>query len=345
MGRPRKIPSQGLPTRLYLRSGTAWYVRPDGKWVKLGRNLDEAIRLARQFNRDQPVAGTMAYWLDEWVKELDARVKAGHLAARTRADYVDALKPLKVCFGAMAPQSIQPRDVAAYLALGRNHGRSVRANRERAALSACFTWLVINGHGGVTINPCRGVPRNPETERKRYVEDDEFTKVMNVAPASVKAWAELIYRTLQRPADILRWTHANIIAVDGQRFLQFQQSKTKAWLKIVMTPSLEGILAAVAATREVKSRFLISREDGLAYTEHGLASMFRKATVAAKVKDFAPYDLKAKGATDLYQAGRPIEEISALCGHDSVKTTEIYVKQHLRRAVQPNERVINTTKP
>lgn len=93
MGRPRKNPGQGLPTRLYLRSGTAWYVRPDGKWLKLGRDLYEAIRLARQFNAGKPAAGTMSYWLDEWVKELDAKVSAGHLAVRTRDDYVDAMKP------------------------------------------------------------------------------------------------------------------------------------------------------------------------------------------------------------------------------------------------------------
>jgi integrase len=56
-------------------------------------------------------------------------------------------------------------------------------------------------------------------------------------------------------------------------------------------------------------------------------------------KDFAPYDLKSKGATDMYQAGSPIEEIAQLCGHESSRTTEIYIKQRLRCAVMPNERV------
>lgn len=43
----------------------------------------------------------------------------------------------------------------------------------------------------------------------------------------------------------------------------------------------------------------------------------------------------------MYQEGVPIEEISQLCGHDSTKTTEVYIKQHLRRPVMPNDRVLS----
>ena len=45
-------------------------------------------------------------------------------------------------------------------------------------------------------------------------------------------------------------------------------------------------------------------------------------------------DLKGKGATDMWQAGVPIEEIQALCGHEDKATTEIYVKQRWRETVQ-----------
>ena len=111
----------------------------------------------------------------------------------------------------------------------------------------------------------------------------------------------------------------------------------------MVTPTLAAALNAVAATRTKKSLYLISREDGRPYTELGLASMFRRATVAAGIKDCAPYDLKSKGATDMYQAGVPIEAISQLCGHESTRTTEIYIKQHLRRPVMPNDRVLKTS--
>ena len=46
-------------------------------------------------------------------------------------------------------------------------------------------------------------------------------------------------------------------------------------------------------------------------------------------------DLKGKGATDMWQAGVPIELIQALLGHASKTTTEIYIKQRWTEA-QPN---------
>ena len=55
-----------------------------------------------------------------------------------------------------------------------------------------------------------------------------------------------------------------------------------------------------------------------------------------KIVSFGPYDLKGKGATDMWLAGVPLEQIQVLCGHDSIKTTEIYVKCRWRGTVEPN---------
>lgn len=57
----------------------------------------------------------------------------------------------------------------------------------------------------------------------------------------------------------------------------------------------------------------------------------------AGVKSFGFYDMKGKGATDMWLAGIPLEQIQALCGHGSVKTTEIYVKSRWRGTVEPNQ--------
>lgn len=47
------------------------------------------------------------------------------------------------------------------------------------------------------------------------------------------------------------------------------------------------------------------------------------------IKDFAIYDLKGKGATDMWLAGVPLEQIQALCGHEFITTTVIYVISYL----------------
>ena len=66
--------------------------------------------------------------------------------------------------------------------------------------------------------------------------------------------------------------------------------------------------------------------------------MFRRHCIAAKVSDFGLRDLRAKGATDEYRAGRPIRELQNLLGHKSVRTTEIYLKELIPETVRPNER-------
>ena len=57
------------------------------------------------------------------------------------------------------------------------------------------------------------------------------------------------------------------------------------------------------------------------------------------MSDFGLRDLRAKGATDEYRAGRPIK-LQHLLGHKSVRTTEIYLKELIPETVRPNERPI-----
>lgn len=345
MGRPRKL-EQGLPKRVYLKSGAYYYVHHDSRWERLGTDLAAAKKTAAAYNAGACVYGTMAYWYDQWALELKARVAAADLSERTYDDYVEKDGPLlKDFFGAMAPGAIKAKHVSLYLQVGREDERPVRANREKAALSSCLSWMVAHSLAGLKGNVCKGVPRNSETPRDRYISDDEYIAVMKRCGPAEKAWAELIYRTLQRPSDILKWTRNDIIIQNGQKCIQFRQGKTKSWMTILVTPTLEAAFEILAAQRKRPSVYLIPREDGLPYTESGIASMFRRAVVAAGIADYGPYDNKAKGATDMYEAGVPIETICVLCGHESVKTTEIYIKRRSRKTVAPNDRIVQPSMP
>src|SRR5215831_420948 len=115
MGRPRKQPDQGLPKRVYLKFGSYYYVHYDARWERLGTDLAQARKIAGAYNAGASVYGTMGYWLDQWQKELNARVAAGTLSERTRDDYVEACEPLKAFFGRMVPSAIQAHHVAKYL--------------------------------------------------------------------------------------------------------------------------------------------------------------------------------------------------------------------------------------
>ena len=232
MGRRRKDDSQGLPLRVYLRSGTFYYAhRETGKWENLGCDLAAAKKRADHYNDPTGTYGTMAWFLEQFIIDCEQRVAASSLAARTLADYTGYLTPLKAFFGRMLPTEIGAHDISDYLDIGLKAGRAVQANRERACLSSCMSWMLRSNMGGLAVNPCMrasGVVRNPETKRERYVTDAEYRAVYALAPTQVRLTMELVYRTLQRPADdVLTWTPANVQMKAGARVLRFRQSKTK----------------------------------------------------------------------------------------------------------------------
>jgi integrase len=77
---------------------------------------------------------------------------------------------------------------------------------------------------------------------------------------------------------------------------------------------------------------------GEGYTVDGIGAMIRRYCKKAGVKSFGLMDIRAKGATDMYLAGVPLERIQMLMRHKSVQTTEIYIKRLLQTisVMQPN---------
>ena len=350
MGRKRANNPLNLPDRVYAKHGAFYYVHRDNRWEKIGTDIKEAKRIGNLYNDPDEVFGTMAYYLDAFAAWANKRAEQGALAPRTAADYADNVDKLKLFFGKMLPEHIEPKHVGQYLDLGVEMDRAVRANREKACLSACFTWLIRAGEANVKINPCAGVKRNKETKRERYVEHAEYNALRKVAVKSVRALLDLIYRTLQRPEDIIQWTVKNIIIkteTDGTqiRVIRNRPAKTEnstgAVVDIEITPEIETILNDLKADPKIIGMHstLIRQTNGQPYTYDGLASMLRRYVKKAGIEPMGFYDMKGKGATDMWLNGTPPHIIQHLCGHASIKTTEIYVKSRWRGTAKPNQTI------
>lgn len=351
----RKDNPLGLEPRVYPKHGAFYYVHRDGRWEKLGTDKDKANERARLYNDTAGTYGTMGYWLDMFIVDCEVRVKAGTLAARTLADYEADIVPLKAYLSDMLPIDIEPNHVQDYLNIGAEARRPVRANREKACLSSCMSWLIRTGKAdGLLLNPCMrasGIKRNPETKRGRYVTHDEYREVYAKAPAQVRAMMELTYRTLQRPeSDILDWTVANVITKDGKRVLRNNQAKVRGTtgkvVDIELTPEMDALIRTLIGEVPRIGRPLVCTRRGKRYTYDGISAMLKRAIGKANearekegrepIKSFGYRDLKGKGATDMWLSGVPIEEIQLLCGHEDKTTTEIYVKQRWRETAAPN---------
>lgn len=349
MGRRRKSDNH-LPERVYIKHGAYYFVFPDGKWHRLAKVGEEA-EMRRQWAaledpaEDSELTKTM---INQYLAEYARNEKS----KRSYQDNCKEAEYLNAFFGEMRPENVLPLHVDQYL--DSNLERKVRANREVALLSSVYSWALRHRKWGyvVQVNPCRGVKRHTETKRIRIVTDEEYSAVFNAASRSVQQIMTFQYRTLQRPSDIIKWGPANIKATKHQgeqhRTINLEQGKGGVDMKIIITPDIEA--AMQPKTNIVYPTFIHNRL-GKQYTYSGINSNFRRVMErevkkiakrnGEEYKPFGIYDLKGKGATDMYRAGVPMEKIQVLCGHESITTTEIYIKSRLLDPVMPNQ--VNNT--
>lgn len=354
MGRKRKDgdPLGLAGTRLEFKHGAFHYRHRDGRWERIGTDLKTAKDRAALYNDPTGAYGTTGYWLDMFLVDSEARVKANDLSARTLKDYTENTVPLKVFFGQMLPEAITPRHVQTYLDIAARSGRPVRGNREKACLSACLSWLMRTHETSLQVNPCMqqsGTKSNPESKRDRYVTHDEYRAVHAAAGPQVRLLMDLTYRTLQRPeSDIIRWTPANLTRDErGDRVIRHRQGKTGVLLKIGLTPELAAQIDAAMGAVPVLHQTIVHNRKGHAYTYQGITSMLtaqvarlnlkRKAKGLPPFESFGFRDLKGKGATDMWLSGIPIEQIQLLCGHEDKATTEKYIKARWSETAMPNK--------
>ena len=311
MGR-RRSSNLHLPQRMYLSHGAYFYVTRENKWIPLGRDLDKAKLLWCDLDGGEPQTGMTAL-IHRYMVEV-APLKA----KRTYADNKTESVRLLAVFGKMNPRDIKPHHVARYLDL-RGQEAPERANREKALLSHVFTmgmrWGILDS------NPCKGVHRNKEGKRDRYISDEEFKAVWTKANLTIRCLMDIAYLTAQRIGDLLDIGMRDITK-DG---ILFDQNKTGKKLLIGMNSDLQAVIDRSRRIHPtVKGLTLFHTRKGKQYTYDGFDSMFQNAKRKAGAKDFHFHDIRAKALTDAKRAGL---DAQMLAGHATEAMTAHYVKR------------------
>jgi integrase len=346
VGRKRKDGNPlGLERRVEFHHGQFRYLHRDGRKESLGADLKRANQRARLYNDPREDYGTVGYYLELFLADARAgRLPAGRkLSERTIADYDSETANIKISpIGKLLPTEIvlEPNLLSEYRdrRVSDEGKGQVQANHGLALLSSMFSWLIEKGHcPGLLVNPVKAIKRFARRPKDRYVEDHEYQPAYVEAIASVRMAMALVYSTLQRPSDVLGLppspARAKTVAGKQKRILPVRQSKTGRTVDIEVTPELEQMLGMLAPAPEEKvvklPTALVHGRGGKPYTEDGMAAMLRRYCIKAKVRPFGLMDVRAKGATDMYLRGVPLEQIQMLMGHKSVQTTEIYIKRLL----------------
>lgn len=336
MGRRRQH-DLDLPPLMTRRDGRYYYGR---NHVALGPDFAAALRRYAELHTGDRTPGTFAEAIAEYEKrELPQK------APKTQAEYRRQIAVLRGVFGKVRLDQLRPAHVAGYLAEravkvetkgGKVVGGPIVATREKALLSAIFTFARVHGLTDAP-NPCSGI-RGTKSHRERAVTDEELggaiVRAATLGDATLAGYLELLYRTGQRPSDVARMRRQDIR--DG--VLSCRQAKTGALVRIeVVGPLAELVERLNAGT--VASVFLVHDDRGQRLTLGALRKRFDRLGC-----DWTFMDLRAKAATDTAEAlsNRAAQK---LLGHAAATTTDGYIRQRAGERATPVMRKITGSSP
>jgi integrase len=296
----RKLPAKAgavVPKNVYVK-GSRYYLvkRIDGRkvWIGLSLVADGAQRLADSLKSlEHGAVITVSDLLKAYLRDGTGDLRPATLKGYTAMCEEHA--PLMWTFGKVRTGSLTTADVAKYLEKRKKAGRSHGGNRERAVLSAAYEFGMRNGYAA--SNPSRGVRRNKEKPRTRYVTTEELQAAMTGARPEVQ---ELLYAALLtglRQADLLALRITDLRG-DG---IHLVESKTGRARIISWSPELRRLVeAAVERSREAATRLahpipatVFTGRSGQPWTLWAVQSVMRRLNVGWHF-----HDLRAKAATD-----------------------------------------------
>jgi integrase len=255
-----------------------------------------------------------------------------------RADRTNAQHPLKF-FGEQRIDTIKPQDIYRYQDWRKSfpgrYGKPISGatiNRERALISHAMKWAIRWGY--IEKNPVTGTEGFKENKRDRYITDEEFEAIKNVArsipeAAHLPEIMDALYYTVQRSGKIfdLRWSQINL----DERKITFKgDSETKKvpneiWIN---QPLFELLLRLKAqrSLQKVVGPYVFQKRDGKPYKS--VRKTWSNCCRKAGVLDARVHDIRHKAITDMGRKGYSLQEIAKAAGHSQISTTMRYT--HLR---------------
>lgn len=321
-----------LPPRMYLykgkRKSTYYTITAANERINLGHDFLCAKKKLIEIDSGAAVAGTVGEMIDRYMREISTKK-----APRTHKDEIASAKLLNDVFGKMNPSDLRPVHVAKYLDM-RGQSAPVRANREKALLSHMFSMAM--RWGIVDSNPCRGVARNTETPRDRFVTDEEliafclFAESVSETGMMLARTARLAYLTGQRRGDLLK-LRLDMLTDEG---IFIRQSKTSARVLIEWTPALSDCVSSLRSLpRPISGMFLICNQSGQPYSSYGFDTLWGRLMNAwcdNGNERFHFHDLRAKAITKMVEDGRQARDLS---GHKSdAMVSKIYDRRAVKRS-------------
>ena len=269
-----------IPKGVYVRSGRYYRVARN-KWHALTPVSDGLAALHRAL-REIPTTSTPT----TIAQLLTHYLPAAEISAATRREY-ERIADTRLAhhFGSMPIASLTPAHVAMYLEKRKRDGHPHMGNRERAVLSAAYEYGM--RQGWALQNPCRGVRRNTERPRRRYVTDAEFLAAFEAAPEPLQDVLAVALLTGLRQGD-LRALRREALREDG---IHVAEGKTGKRRVIEWSDALRYFVRR--ACERAESAYVLTNKFGKPWTMAAMQTAVKRMAV-----DWHFHDLRAKAASD-----------------------------------------------
>lgn len=206
-------------------------------------------------------------------------------------------------------------------------------NRRIIAIRRFIKYL--NEHGHTITAKCRTVKVQAQEFLKDVITAEDSEKIIKAAMEAkdYRTWA--IIATLQktgcRISELLQWRVGDI----GKSRVQVVGKGNKV-RTLLVPPSLESILTLYAGSRDEPNQPLfLSPQTGRAYTRQRVDQIIKKYAKKTRVKrDKAhAHGFRHQHGQRLKAMGLTAENIAAIDGHSSTRTTDIYTQMTERELI------------
>jgi integrase len=313
---------------------------------------EEAKRLKREIDGGGDPVGSH--------REARAAATVADLCERFELDYVPRKSPsTQISYRQQIAADILPslgRKKVASVSLGDvdawHHRMSTRApthaNRALALLSRMFTMAI--RWGMRTDNPCKGVERNQESKRQRYLSGAEMGRVA-AALAELRDQGaanaiRLLLLTGARRGELLAARWADIDTEAGVWIKPAATTKQKAEHRVPLSEAACRLLGEMRQNAGDEAEWIFPAPIKAGHRTD-IWEAWETLRRAADIPDVRTHDLRHSFASVLASQGNSLPIIGALLGHTTAATTHRYahlLDDPLRRATEAASAVI-TGKP
>lgn len=278
--------------------------------------LDAPIsKVWEEWERHQKLSrDTLSWLLNEYIdshqfRHIGSRQKSNRtiVEQKRQAEFIKHFK-LKGgrTFGDVSRKSITRGVIRAYLDKRAEQGSPISGNREKSLISKAWNWA-LERDKITESNPCKGVARNPEQHRTRYITNSEYETVYKLSitrskgavappPSYLPVCMELAYLCRMRIGEVLSATKSDILE---EGFLT-RRTKGSNDAVTLWSDRLHKVINECLSLPG-DSVLLIHNKNGEQIRVSTFTSAWQRLMKRAEIEGVKPYpfhDLKAKGVSD-----------------------------------------------